>query len=146
MKNKTQIGFLIILAAAIFGALAFVIWPALNLDDRQVSSQPDQVVQDFYGWYLSYEGNPLVDGAYRASEHLSPDFISFLDDFTGQEGMAYDPVLCAQDVPSDISTSPAEVQEGEASVKVSTSFANHSFTVELVQTNGDWLINKVICD
>lgn len=144
MKNKTQIGFLIILAAAVFSAFAFVIWPALAMNDRQITSQPEQVVQDFYTWYLNYPGNPLVDRAYRSSKQLSSEFIQFLDDFT-QGGMQYDPVLCAQDVPNRISTALAQISGDKATVLVTTSFTNHSFSAELVQVNGDWLINKVLC-
>lgn len=144
MKYKTYIGFLIILVPAVFSAFAFVIWPAMSFNDRQGNSQPEQVVQDFYAWYLDYAGNPLEDRAYRNSKQLSPDFIQFLDDFIQSE-MQNDLVLCAHDVPAGISTFPAQVAGDKATVSVSTSFANHSFFVELVQVNGDWLINKVIC-
>jgi len=144
MKNKNQIAFLIILVAAGFSTLAFVIWPTIYATNEQVASQPDQVVQDFYAWYLTYDGNPLVEHAYRSSNRLSPDMIAFLDEFT-QDGMHYDPVLCAQDKPSEIVTGLAQVAGGQASVEVTTSFENHAFSVELVQTNGDWLIDKVTC-
>lgn len=146
MEKKQQIGFLIILVAAIFSVFLFVILPALNMGAGQTTSMADQVVQDFYGGYLSYQGNPLVDKIYRNNPQLSSDFITFLDDFTSAEGMAFDPVLCAQDVPSEIATSPAQVNGDVASVEVTTSFADHGFMVELVQENGDWLINNVICD
>ncbi|MBT3392092.1 MAG: DUF3828 domain-containing protein [Chloroflexi bacterium] len=144
MKNKNQLGFLIILAAAIFSALAFVIFPAMKINDRQSINQPDQVVQDFYTWYLAYDGNPLVDKAYQSSSFLSTDFITFLDDFTQAE-MRYDPILCAQDKPTEINTSQAQVSGAQASVEVSTSLAGHQFTVELVQIDNAWLMNRVIC-
>jgi hypothetical protein len=144
MKNKNQIAFLIILVAAGFSTLAFVIWPSIYATNEQLASQPEQVVQDFYASYLSYDGNPLVDHVYRSSEYLSPDMIAFLDEFT-QDGMNYDPILCAQDKPTEINTSPVEVSGGQASVGVITSFENHAFSVELVQTNDNWLIDKVNC-
>ena len=144
MKNKNQIAFLIILIVAGFSTLAFIIWPTLYATNEQVTSQPDQVVEDFYASYLSYDGNPLVDHAYRSSKYLSPDMIAFLDEFT-QDSMNYDPILCAQDKPSEMVTGLAQVAGGRASVEVTTSFENHAFSVELVQTNGDWLIEKVNC-
>ncbi|MGD8405269.1 MAG: DUF3828 domain-containing protein [Anaerolineales bacterium] len=144
MKNKNQFAFLIILVAAGFSTLAFVIWPTVNATNDQATSQPDQVVQDFYTSYLSYDGNPLVDHVYRSSEFLSPDMIIFLDDFI-HNGMDYDPLLCAQDKPTEINTSLAQVSGDQASVEISTNFENHAFSIELVQTNGDWLIDKVIC-
>jgi hypothetical protein len=144
MQNKKLAGFVIILAATIFSTLAFVIWPTLYMNNEQATTQTQQVVRDFYGWYLSYDGNPLVDHAYRSSRYLSPDMIAFLDDFT-RDGMNYDPVLCAQDNPTDIKISPTKVSGGQATIDVATNFEGHDFSVELVQTNGDWLIDKVNC-
>lgn len=144
MKNKNQIGFLIILVAAGFSTLAFVIWPTIYATNKQITSQQDRIVRYFYGWYLAYEGNPLVEHAYRSSEYLSPNMIVFLDEVT-QDGIVYDPLLCAQNKPSEIKTSPAQVFEDKASVEVSTSFSNHKFSVELVQVNGNWMIDKVYC-
>ena len=121
-----------------------MIWPSVIANNEQVVSQPDQVVQDFYTWYLSYDGNPLVDHAYRSSNHLSTDMIAFLDEFT-QDGMNYDPVLCAQDRPTEINVSPAQVSGRDATVEVTTNFDNHAFSVELNQMENNWLINKVFC-
>jgi hypothetical protein len=144
MKNKSPIALLIILVAAGFSTLAFVIWPTIYATKAQVTTQPDQVVRDFYTSYLSYDGNPLVDHVYRSSEYLSPDMIAFLDVFT-QDGMQYDPVLCAQDKPTVINASPAQVSADRATVDVTTSFADHRFTVELVQIENEWLIDKIVC-
>jgi len=144
MKNKNQVAFLIILIAAGFSTLAFVIWPSMCATNEQVVSQPDKVVRDFYDWYLSYDGNPLVDHAYRSSNYLSTDMITFLDDFI-QDGMAYDPILCAQDRPSEINVSPVHVSGGRGTVEVSTNFDNHAFSVELIQIENNWLIDKVVC-
>jgi len=144
MKNKNQIAFLIILVAGGFSTLAFVIWPTIYSTNAQIASQPDQVVRDFYGWYQSYDGNPLVDHAYRSSNYLSADMIAFLDDFA-QDGMNYNPVLCAQDRPSEINVFPAQVSGGKATVEVTTNFDNHAFSVELTQMENNWLIDKVVC-
>lgn len=144
MQNKNVIGFVIILAAAIFATLAFVLWPTIFMTNEQVTTQTEQVVRDFYDWYLSYDGNPLVDHAYRSSRHLRPEMVAFLDDFS-QDGMAYDPVLCAQDKPASITPTASRVAGGWARVEVTTSFEGHGFSVELIQTDGDWLIDKVNC-
>ncbi len=144
MKNKTQIGFLIILAAAIFYALAFIIWPALAVLSKQETTHPEQVVQEFYKWYLSYQGNPLSSRAFRSSPQLSQNMIDNLERAL-QGGLMFDPVLCAQDKPTTIQTSPAQISGGEALVQVKTSFADHSFVVKLVQVDGDWLIDQVEC-
>ncbi|MBN1318429.1 MAG: DUF3828 domain-containing protein, partial [Anaerolineales bacterium] len=114
----------------------------------KASSQftPEKVVEAFYAEYLAYQGNPLVDHKYRTGEYLSPDLITFLDDFTGRDGMAYDPVLCAQDKPTEITAYPAQVKGNKAIVELTTNFANHKLTVELVQTEGTWQIDEIICN
>lgn len=144
MQNKNLIGFVIILASAIFYTLAFVIWPTVFMTNEQVTTQTEQVVQNFYDWYLSYDGNPLADHAYRSSRYLRPEMIAFLDDFTQSE-MGYDPILCAQDKPASLSPSASRVAGGWAKVEVTTGFEGQGFSVELIQTDGDWRIDKVNC-
>ncbi len=80
----------------------------------------------------------------RSSRNLRPEMVAFLDDFT-QDGMGYDPLLCAQDKPASISATASRVTGGWASVDVTTSFEGHGFSVELIQNDGDWLIDKVNC-
>mgnify|MGYP000235854184 CR=1 FL=1 len=142
MNNKKQFGFLIILYAAAFATLAFVLWPTINTGNEQANAR--KVVQDFYQGYLSYEGNPLMDSAYRTSPYLSPEMVAFLDEFTQGE-MVYDPVLCAQEKPGKVDVSQPQISDSWASVTVSTEFEGHEFTVDLVKVDGDWLLYKVTC-
>jgi len=134
-----------------------VIWPAIYAGNQQsttpVPAPPEQVVRDFYAWYLGYSGNgstgefrnPLVDKAYRRSDALTQDFIARLDAFTAQP-MMFDPILCAQDVPASVSTTAADVSGATAIVRVETSFAGrHAFDVRLTQEGGAWKIAEVIC-
>ncbi|HSL45344.1 MAG TPA: hypothetical protein VK897_18055 [Anaerolineales bacterium] len=151
MNRKYQIAFLMILVGAAFSTLAFVIWPTIRYRSHKTVetvtlSSPDQVVQNFYDWYISYEGHPLVDQAYRSSEYLSPEFISYLDDFTGSGEWNYDPILCAQEIPTEVTALPVQISEQKALVEVTTSFMDHSLTVELTRVDGDWRIDKVICN
>ncbi len=145
MKNKTQIFFLILLVIVGLTALAFVILPPILYGaNKQVeTSAPDQVVRDFYTWYLSYEGNPLSDKAYRSNSSLSENFIQRLDKETSGELIA-DPFLCAQDVPESVIASSPEISSKSASVEVETSFGNR-FTVKLVMENDLWKIAGVTC-
>lgn len=147
MKNKNQVAFLIILVAAAAATLLFVILPPiLNWSERESQpSAPEQVVQQFYDWYVSYQGNPLVDKAYQGNELLSPAFIAHLDDFTRNGQWRVDPVLCAQDVPNEVTAHPAQVSGERASVEVTTSFTGHRLTVELAKARGAWTIDKVAC-
>jgi hypothetical protein len=115
---------------------------------------PEAVVEEYYAWYLDYIGdrasgefrNPLVDRAYRDSELLTPAFVVSVDELLESfDRSAYDPFLCAQDIPESISVSEATVSGEEASVVVETSFAGHSFEVELEMMGGEWLISDVVC-
>jgi hypothetical protein len=57
--------------------IADIICPA-----SQVAATPEQVVESFYNWYLSYTqdtGNVLADRAYQSSEHLTEGFVKKVD-------------------------------------------------------------------
>ena len=145
MQNKNLVGILVSFVTVIMGMLAFVVAIyALFSTNTRVTTWPDKNVQDFFIWYLSYEENPLRNQAYHSNKHLSPELIAFLDGFT-QDDMRYDPLLCAQEKTTEIHAFPAQVSENVAIVEVATSISDHRLSVELVQRNGDWLINKVIC-
>jgi hypothetical protein len=149
MINKQQAGFLIIIFAAVFSTLAFVIWPTIYASNKEVTASeatnPETVVQEFYNGYLHYNGNPLVDKVYRSNKRLSPSFVASLDDFTQGE-MHFDPVLCAQDKPVGITTHSAQMSGDRAVVGVTDSFPGHRFSVELVQIDGEWKIDRVVCN
>jgi hypothetical protein len=140
MNRKTQAGILMILIVAAVATLFLVILPTT------AQQFPDQVVQDFYAWYIGYAetANPLVDKAYRSSEALSQDFIARMDEFTSRP-MMFDPILCAQDVPASISTAKPAVARSTATVHVETSFAGHAFDVELAKDGNTWKITDVVC-
>jgi hypothetical protein len=142
MNTKKQFGFLIILFAAAFATLAFVLWPAIHSGNEQ--AQVRKVAQDFYQGYLSYEGNPLMDSAYQTSPYLSPQMVAFLDEFV-QGQMTYDPLLCAQDKPGKVEIAQPQISDSQASVMASTDFEGHEFTVDLIKVDGDWLLDKVTC-
>jgi hypothetical protein len=118
---------------------------------------PAEVVEAFYGWYLGFMGdrssadfvNPLVEGLYRDSEHLSTDFIAQIDaQLANREEMGGgDPILLAQDVPVRVEVQEANVAEGEATVVLLRYWGGNPdpspLVVHLRQENGRWLINNV---
>ena len=151
MKNKILKTFLVILGVAVFSTLTMVI--GSNIMYRRhvqittaAQSAPTHIVQNFYTWYISYSGNPLVDQAYQSSEYLSPEFILYLNDFTQSGEWSYDPILCAQNIPAEVTAFPAQISVEKALVEVKTSFVDHKLAVELTKTDGNWRINRVICD
>jgi hypothetical protein len=122
--------------------------------DTSNEAAPQSVVEGFYQWYLDYIGdrasghfrNPLVDRAYQSSEHLTPEFVQKVDGIIASfDRAAYDPFLCAQDIPSQMLAGEADVIGDTATVTVHTDFVNHEFKVELVQVDGEWKISDVVC-
>ena len=114
---------------------------------------PETVVQSFYDWYLDAAGfdpesqerrNPLVEGTYRERPELSAEFVARLDASVA-EGLAADPLLCAQDVPEAVETGETAITDDGATVAVTTSFAGHGFTVALRQAAEGWQIDDVTC-
>ncbi|MFO7696496.1 MAG: DUF3828 domain-containing protein [Anaerolineae bacterium] len=108
----------------------------------------EQTVVQFYGIYLDVTGraNPLATRIYRDLPFLSASLVArvdaLLDSF--QRG-AYDPFLCAQDVPTTVKTGQAVVDGAVARVPLSTSFEGHGFTVVLEQEDGAWAITHIQC-
>jgi len=153
MNTKTRIGFLIIMAAALFSVSAFVLWPSL-IRGQSAPKTPEQVVEDFYQEYLEYTGesgtesfrNPLADRIYQESGLLTSSFKAHLDDLlAAEEAPRADPLLCAQDIPQELRIQELYQQGQQAQAVVRTDFAGHVFTVDLRQEGDSWLIASVTC-
>jgi len=125
------------------------------------TATPAEVVTGFYGWYLDYIGepgseemrNPLVDGAYRSSEYLAAEFVRQVDDLLASfEQGGYDPFLCAQDIPDQLTFDEAAIFGDEATVAVHEVWnagtpyeAVTSLQVVLRRVDGRWRIADIIC-
>lgn len=145
MNARKTFPFFLIIAVAILVSSAIIFKPAfLFQENSEETTSPEAAVQEFYDWYISYEGNPLVDHAYRDYPYLTKDFIMHLDQFTSN-GMQYDPILCAQDVPQSVTPGKGDVEGSRVVVPVTTSFEGHQFQVELRQIEGTWMVDSVTC-
>jgi hypothetical protein len=121
----------------------------------QESTSPEQLVNDYYNWYLDNLGydpdtdefqNPLQDGSYQLQGSLSTEFIDRIEEMKA-EGLPADPILCAQDVPESFTIQEVDISPmgEEARVSVETSFEGHQFQVYLQKLSGEWKIAGVIC-
>jgi hypothetical protein len=136
-----------------FGTLLIVMSVACSraLPGQVEAAQPDlgpeETVEAFYEWYSHYPGNPLVDGALRThtgvTEGLVEKVYGIVDSFDDKGG--YDPVLCAQDVPSSFEAEVNDQSEDSASTSVSTSFEGHQIFVGLQRVGGVWMIADITC-
>ncbi len=97
---------LALVALAVVGLLAACAAPA-----PQVTGSPQETVSAFYSWYTTVEGSPLGARAYRDSDYLSPEFIQEIDELADsfESGLGgFDPFICAQDAPAEITVLEAE--------------------------------------
>ena len=141
--------------------LTFVddVWKITGMIDPNVAGSrpamaPAQVVESFYGWYLAYIGdpasetfrNPMVDRAYRGHELLTDRFVQQVDELLDSfEHGGYDPFLCAQDIPQALTAQEIALDGGTVEVEVTTSFAGHSFRLDLIDQDGTWKIDDIRC-
>ena len=111
------------------------------------ANSPQSVVEAFYTWYLSYEGNPLTDEAYKESPYLTPSFKNGIEQtLAGMSLGGADPVLCAQDKPQSFEVGAVSISGSTARVEVTQFFGNQRIVpVELRKIEGDWLISNVLC-
>jgi hypothetical protein len=140
---------LVVLAAVDAGASRAM--PAAATARPSVGS-PQEATENFYAWYLDYIGprsgapmhNPLVDGAYRTSGYLTPQFVQKVDELVaGFDRGGYDPFLLAQDVPEWVKVTTAAINGERATVSLRTSFERHLVTVRLVHAGNGWLIDGI---
>jgi len=159
LKKVLIIGLMsIVVVGGVFGALVLAgNWAYSTVAVEAMTAEPADVVASFYGWYLDHAGydvesgtmrNPLVDRSYAAREELSPALVDEIDALLAsfrEGGAAYDPFLCAQDIPTEFTVSTSSISESAAEVRVETSFVGHSFRVMLEKTGGEWTITAVRC-
>lgn len=116
-----------------------------HVPEEAASRTPEQVVQTFYNWYIHYPGNPLADKAfYGFGMYLTQDLIEeTVEIVAGFEMGGYDPILLAQDLPTDITVQEAEVRGDDATVRVDTSWDGHALTLRLVRDGSLWKIDGI---
>jgi len=112
---------------------------------------PQASVQAFYDWYLAYIGtgeqfrNPLAEQAYRAASYLAPGMVQKVDRML-EDGLPYDPFLCAQDIPAEFTPLASFYNGARPVVVMSSSFTGHYLVADLSRLNfNQWAINNITC-
>jgi hypothetical protein len=108
---------------------------------------PEEVVKTFYTWYIEgwYSQNPehMLPDAYKQTGYLTDELTQKIDqarEEMRQSGPGYDPILYAQDVPQHVRVEQVDVQGGQATVLISSSFPGHFLEITLQQANDTWVI------
>jgi hypothetical protein len=131
-------------------AVLLLVQACSGMVQAQEAQSPVEVAEGFYDWYLGYIGdpatdsfrNPMSDGAYRDSGYLSAAFVAELDAMVA-EGLAFDPVLMAQDIPSSFSVE-AGSEAGTAVVHLQFGdYGENDLLVSLVEEDSTLKISGI---
>ncbi|NPV07348.1 MAG: DUF3828 domain-containing protein [Anaerolineae bacterium] len=127
---------------AVLGLAAWIGYPQLT-GAAPANTTPSETVEAFYSWYI---GLPMdqINTAYKDSDYLTEGFVQKVEQIRASfDRGGYDPILLAQDIPNEVKAVEETVSGDTALVRVETSFAGHSFLVELTQVGGEWRISDV---
>ncbi len=120
--------------------------PSEPCEEGEIGGSPRDIVETFYNWYLGYDGNPLVTGAYKDRSELSSGFKVKVETILKSSEMGgFDPILQAQDIPQTIEVGTPVVEGDIARVQVDEDFGGNiqSLQVALIKENGEWLISDI---
>jgi hypothetical protein len=151
MSKKINISLLSLLLLGTFISACGRLNPA---QAQAAHDEPVATVESFYGWYLDNLGyDPEQDSFRKPSEpelearpELSVQLLARRQGILASLGETggYDPLICAQDIPTSFKVELVEQSKTEALVAVETSFSGHRFSVRLEPIEG-WQITEVLC-
>jgi hypothetical protein len=148
-KNKMKKNFLLTLIAALFiiGTAAACVAPTASAGDQALPEvSPQEVAQSFYNDYQAMDSSLLSEDAYKTNPYLNADAVKYIDEVVAGfgEGGAYDPFICAQDMPDTFTAAEAVINGSQAVVEVESSWGTRT-KVTLDVTDGEWKISKIEC-
>jgi hypothetical protein len=166
MVTKKSLSWILVLLIGILLVGVIIILPTLassgndyeqaeTHDSIEALERPDVVAQEFYTWYLQAFGDiasgtfgsPLSDKAYHESQHLTTSFMEHVDEIL--EGFknksSYDPFLCAQNIPQEVTPVGTFLHGDQASVVMGTTFPGHFITLDLQMMRDEWKISNITC-
>jgi hypothetical protein len=112
----------------------------------QPEVSPQEVTQNFYDDYRVMDSSCFPKMPTETIPTLNSDGIAYIADvvasFDGQG--AFDPFICAQDMPSVFTAGVAEISGSQALVEVETDWGTR-MKVTLDITDGEWKISKIDC-
>ncbi len=127
-----------------------------TMDAASTINSPDAVAENFYSEYLSYFEDPetgdfrdpLSDRIYANRSYFTQELIDEIDGIVASfsTGGAYDPVLCAQNIPDYITFDTPYVSAGRVMFMIEDNFEDHYFFVHLEKENDGWKIDTINCD
>jgi hypothetical protein len=144
--NKNNFNFLIVVFLLILFAIGGFYF-LNNLSVQKLSAE--DTVKAFYQEWVSYKGNPIVDRIYQNSDYITKEYSQKLDQIIDSFTVAgFDPVLCAQDIPSDIYLGKVAKKGDTAVIALEEKFSGGYKIVEYVleQEDNKWQIMDIVCN
>ena len=122
---------------------------------------PEKVAENFYTFYLNLV-NPNGQANSQArfvssnkpyklksdfSKYLTTDLITNLESLFNDQNLNYDPIICAQDVPTEITYSDSKISGSTATVEATEQFATpNKVDLALKNVGNEWKINTITCN
>ncbi len=148
MKSKSNLLISPLIVTSLMATMTALAILGCNTGGEPAPSEPQQVVSNFYRWYIGYPGNPLADREYRHSPYLAESFVQEIDDeLASMDRGGADPILLAQDVPERFAIDEVSVIKDRATVLVELYWGGNpkpsERQVELRLIDGEWKISGV---
>jgi|GEM_PF-3182266 len=111
------------------------------------SSTIASIVKNFYTWYFTYPGNPLVSGAYKNSPYLSDTFKQNTAALFDPSQPSVDPIFCNGNKTNSVSFGNVYyIDENNATVTVTRHTDKKDlYRFAVKKENGRWVINDIVC-
>lgn len=142
-------------ASIIIVILTLIILIALRLNKKEevivqkeeiVQISATQVVQDFYNWYIAYQGSPFKSNAYKSMPQLSEDFLKDIEQRIFDNRLNYDPFVCKTNKPFGVGVVSQEIIGDKANVIINTDYGyNEGVSIDLEKDENTWVITMVNC-
>ncbi|MDF1497059.1 MAG: DUF3828 domain-containing protein [Patescibacteria group bacterium] len=150
-NNKTFYNILIgsvVALAIIVGTYTALKYIGNNRNINEAVNTPEQSVNEFYGSWINYEGNPMVDKIYRNNPLITAGLTQQIDSILASfDKSGYDPVLCAQDKPQNFSLGVVTVDGNNASVVLTENFGGSEKNIIVsLKKDTNWQIDNIICE
>jgi hypothetical protein len=116
-----------------------------------IAASPEDTTKSFYTWYLGSAQNPISTGSYKTSPYLTDHFKSNIDGFAQNYNPQYDPIFCTVNQTQSYNISKAISSDNQTKVTVQITDKNVDapkplYNVILVQVNGVWKIDDIMCE
>ncbi|HSW96441.1 MAG TPA: hypothetical protein VLF89_01310 [Candidatus Saccharimonadales bacterium] len=115
------------------------------------SASPEDVTKTFYDWYMNYPQDVIATRAYKKIPYLTDTFKTHIDGFATHYNPKFDPIFCTPNKTKNyvINSAVSSANSDKLTVLITDKNVDAPkplYTVVLVQVNGSWEINDVMCE